>query len=67
MEREEEETVTDHDRMRIDRKHEMRTKAISKMISEGGLGADNYYNIIKESSTKEEKNWEDDSNETREN
>jgi len=67
MEREEEETVTDHDRIRIDRKHEMRTEAISKMISEGGLGADNYYNIIKESSTKEEKNWEDDAKETREN
>ena len=67
MEREEEETVTDHDRMRIDRKREMRTKAISKMISEGGLGADNYYNIIKESSPTEEKNWEDDTKETREN
>lgn len=48
--------MTDHDKIRIDRKQEMRTKAISKMISEGGLGADNYYNIIKDPSTEQETN-----------
>lgn len=34
----------------IERKHEMRNKGISKMISEGGLGADKYYNIHKDRS-----------------
>lgn len=31
----------------------MRTKEISKMISEGGLGADKYYDITKKSSSSE--------------
>ena len=48
--------MTDHDRIKIDRKREIRTKDISKMISEGGLGADNYYNIIKDPSNEEETN-----------
>ncbi len=48
--------MTDRDRIQIDRKQEMRTKAISRMISEGGLGADNYYNIIKDPSIEEESN-----------
>ncbi|HLQ73053.1 MAG TPA: hypothetical protein VK125_02400 [Bacillota bacterium] len=39
-------------RLEVKRKEEMRTKAISRMIDEGGLGADNYYNIVK----KDEKN-----------
>lgn len=53
--------MTDRDRIQIDRKMEMRTKAISKMISEGGLGADNYYNIIKDPSLEEETNVKEDS------
>lgn len=51
--------MTDEERIKIERKKEMRTKGISKMISEGGLGADNYYNIIKKSSTKEKENSEE--------
>lgn len=46
--------MTERDRIRVDRKQEMRTMAISKMISEGGLGADNYYHIIKDPSTDKE-------------
>ena len=38
----------------IEREKEMRNKGISKMISEGGLGADKYYNIHKVSSKQEE-------------
>lgn len=44
----------------IDREKEMRSKGISKMISEGGLGADKYYNIHKVSSSeRKEKDKED--------
>ena len=32
---------------KIVKKDEMRTKEIPKMISEGGLGSENYYNIEK--------------------
>jgi len=39
--------VDEKKRLEIKRKEEMRTKAISRMIDEGGLGADNYYNIVK--------------------
>lgn len=39
--------MSKRDRLKVDKKEEMRTKGISKMISEGGLGADNYYNIVK--------------------
>ena len=35
------------------RKKEMRTEEISNMISEGGLGADKYYDIKKGSSSPE--------------
>lgn len=38
----------------IDKDKEMRTKDISKMIGEGGLGADKYYEIKKESKDKKE-------------
>lgn len=34
-------------KIKIDRRREMRTKDISKMISEGGLGAEYYYDIEK--------------------
>lgn len=37
----------DRIKIEVDRKKEMRTKEISKMISEGGLGADKYYDIEK--------------------
>lgn len=40
--------------VKIDKKKEKRTKEISKMISEGGLGADRYYDIEK-SYTKSKK------------
>ena len=35
------------DRKEIIKTHEMRTKEISKMIGEGGMGADKYYDIKK--------------------
>jgi len=38
----------------IDRKKEMRSKDISKMISEGGLGSRTYYDVVKHSSSPEE-------------
>lgn len=41
-------------KIKVDRKKEMRTKEISKMISEGGLGADIYYKIEKNNSEKDE-------------
>lgn len=41
-------------KIEVDRKKEMRTKEISKMISEGGLGADRYYKIEKNSKEKKE-------------
>ncbi len=39
--------MANHDRTKIqkDKARELRTKEISEMINEGGLGADNYYNI----------------------
>lgn len=40
-------------KVNIDRDKEMRTKDISKMIGEGGLGADGYYEIKKESSSEQ--------------
>lgn len=41
-------------KIEVDRKKETRTKEISKMISEGGLGADRYYKIEKNSKEKNE-------------
>lgn len=35
------------DRKEIIKTHEIRTKEISKMIGEGGMGADKYYDIKK--------------------
>lgn len=43
----------DRIKIKIDRDKEMRTKDISKMIGEGGLGADKYYDIKKTSSQNE--------------
>lgn len=47
--------MTNHGRekIQIDKKKEMRTKEISKMIGEGGLGADKYYDIKKSTSSPE--------------
>lgn len=46
----------DRSKIKVDRKEEMRTKEISRMISEGGLGADMYYHIKKnQEKDKEEK------------
>jgi hypothetical protein len=39
--------------MKINKEKEMRTKGISRMINEGGLGADKYYEIKKGSSSPE--------------
>lgn len=41
----------ENEKIKINKKKETRTKEISKMISEGGLGAENYYDIEKNSST----------------
>lgn len=58
-------TKRDKDKVKIEKKKEMRTKEISKMISEGGLGADNYYEIKKDSSSskKESETSKNDKNE----
>lgn len=39
--------MANDDRLEIIKKNEMRTKEISKMIGEGGIGADKYYDIKK--------------------
>lgn len=43
-------------KIKITKEKEMRTKEISKMISEGGLGAEKYYEIEKKHGTNEKKN-----------
>lgn len=55
-------TMSDYDRkeVKIDKSDEPRKPGISKMIGEGGLGADKYYNIKKEDAEAEEnKNTKD--------
>lgn len=37
----------EHKDIVVDKSHETRTKGISKMIDEGGLGADKYYDVVK--------------------
>ncbi|WP_301107243.1 hypothetical protein [Sporosarcina sp.] len=39
--------MANDDRKKIIKTNEMRTKEISKMIGEGGIGADKYYDIKK--------------------
>lgn len=51
----------DHKDIKIDRRHETRTKEISNMIDEGGLGADKYYKIKKDASDEDEKSGASDS------
>lgn len=41
------------DRIVVNKEKETRTKEISKMISEGGLGSDKYYEIKKERAAQE--------------
>lgn len=52
-------TNQDKSRVEIKKEKEMRTKGISKMISEGGLGADKYYDIKKPSPSSERKKHKD--------
>lgn len=52
--------MSNNEDIKIKKTNEMRTKGISKMISEGGLGADKYYNIVKEPASEEK----EDSDET---
>lgn len=47
-------------KINIDKENEARTKEISRMISEGGLGSDNYYNIKKHAPQQETKKREED-------
>jgi len=44
--------MTKNDRLKITKEKEMRTKEISKMISEGGLGSEKYYDIEKKNTPK---------------
>lgn len=39
----------DHKNIVVDKSQEMRSKEISRMIGEGGLGADKYYSVKKSS------------------
>lgn len=50
----------DRIKININKDKEMRTKGISKMIGEGGLGADRYYEIEKKSA--QESDSEDNAN-----
>jgi len=47
------------DRRKIERIMEMGTEEISKMIDEGGIGADKYYQINRLSEKPNEENLED--------
>lgn len=47
--------MTKNNRKEIKVESEMRTKGISKMIDEGGLGAEKYYEIKKPSATTQSK------------
>lgn len=47
-------TNQDRERIKIDRKNEMRTGEIAKMIGEGGIGADKYYDIKKRQTEHDE-------------
>jgi len=49
-------THQNNSRIKISKEKEMRAKGISRMINEGGLGADKYYNIKKSSSSSEKEN-----------
>ncbi|ARJ39355.1 hypothetical protein CSV71_10585 [Sporosarcina sp. P21c] len=44
--------MTKDGRQEIIKKNEMRSKEISKMIGEGGIGAEKYYDIRKKTSTE---------------
>lgn len=52
--------MTKDDRKEIKVESEMRTKEISEMIDEGGLGAEKYYDIKKPSTSSESKTEKED-------
>lgn len=54
--------MTKRDRMKIKKEKEMRTKEISKMISEGGLGSDEYYEIVKDKTETDDRQYTKDGN-----
>lgn len=54
--------MSDKERRKIKKRNEMRTEDISRMIDEGGLGADKYYDIVKNKSGDNDLNY----NESRE-
>lgn len=43
------------ERIKVDRKNEQRKEGISRMIDEGGMGADKYYDIEKAQSKPSKK------------
>lgn len=56
--------MTDRERIKIEKKKkELRTRGSSRMISEGGLGADTYYDIkrkhVKENGEEKEEEEEE--------
>jgi len=51
--------MTKDKRVKVKVESEMRTKEISKMIGEGGLGAEKYYKINKSSSSAQNSTEED--------
>lgn len=53
--------MAENHRKEVQVKSEMRTKEISKMIGEGGLGAEKYYEIKKPSPSLQGKTEEDQS------
>lgn len=50
--------MSEQKRLKVKKEHEMRTKDISRMIAEGGMGADKYYNIVKDQMELHETNNE---------
>lgn len=51
----EEGKMAEDKRIKVEKKNETRTKDISKMIGEGGIGAEKYYDVEKDPSTEQKK------------
>ena len=47
--------MSEDKRRKVEKKNESRTKGISKMIGEGGIGAEKYYDVEKDRSTEQKK------------
>lgn len=47
--------MSEDKRKKVEKKNETRTKDISKMIGEGGIGAEKYYEVKKDRSTEQRK------------